>query len=323
MSGWGPSNATPGSGWGTSIDPPRVSPWETPVGAKPSSAGQDSSDWSQKAQEMVNSMGKDTQTHSNGSQSRGYQSFDTPPSREASQQRDPHRSREFSRPRDDPPQERGYSSPPPDDEPVVSIEEVWPGFVEADQSRDFDDVKPALARLCEAFTGKCWTDLEKKLRDEGCNTYLVATEDPVSFGYTLVNLKREPNQKFRVIPSFIKPGTVKSGRMALGVASSYEENLIRLNDAGVVRPSGIPRCHNCKQEGHITSTCPEEKREVERSRNFGKCYNCGAEDHRTRTCDANKLATWLEIALKNQSRPAAVAARKDIWFATALSRERI
>ncbi|KAF9914855.1 hypothetical protein BGZ65_001014, partial [Modicella reniformis] len=117
--------------------------------------------------------------------------------------------------------------------PEVSLDEVWPQFVEADGSRDFDDLKPALARLCEAFKGKSWSDLESKLREDKCNTYLVATEDPISFGYTLVNLKAEPNQKYRVIPSFIKPGTVKSGRMAQGVASSYEDNLARLDQAGV------------------------------------------------------------------------------------------
>ncbi|KAF8938944.1 hypothetical protein BGZ58_011088 [Dissophora ornata] len=175
-------------------------------------------------------------------------------------------------------------SHPNDVDSPATIEDAWPGFWEADQSRDLDDVKPALARLCEQYRGRSWADLDSKLRAENCNTYLVATEDQVSFGYTLVNLRGEPNQRYRVIPSFIKPGTVKKGRMAIGMAASYEENQSRLDDAGVVRPSGVPRCHNCKKEGHIMSDCPEGRRDIERSEYFGKCYNCGSEDHRTRHC---------------------------------------
>ncbi|KAF9301242.1 hypothetical protein BGZ91_009618, partial [Linnemannia elongata] len=166
----------------------------------------------------------------------------------------------------------------------MTIEEAWPSFAEADESRDLDDIKTALAQLCGAFQGRSWQELEKKLREENCNTYLVAVDDQVSFGYTLVNLRAEPNQKYRVISSLIKPGTAKRGRMAIGVASNYDENFERLENAGVVRPSGVPRCFNCRQEGHVSSACPEEKREIERSENFGKCYNCGAEEHRSRDC---------------------------------------
>ncbi|GJJ70953.1 cellular nucleic acid-binding protein [Entomortierella parvispora] len=168
--------------------------------------------------------------------------------------------------------------------PTASIEDVWPEFKAADNLRDLDDVKPALALLCGAFQGKTWQEMEKKLRDEKCNTYLLASEDNVSFGYTLVNLKAEPNQQFRVLPSFLKPGTVKSGRMSIGMASTYEENFERLANAGVVRPSGIPRCLNCKEEGHRSFECPQEKMLPERSEFYGKCYNCGATDHRSRNC---------------------------------------
>ncbi|KAG0055622.1 hypothetical protein BGZ83_007922 [Gryganskiella cystojenkinii] len=168
--------------------------------------------------------------------------------------------------------------------PTVTVEEAWPAFKVADGERDLDDVKPALALLCAAFQGRDWGAMEKKFREENCNTYLLASEDEVSFGYTLVNLKAEPGQRYRVLPSFIKPGTVKSGRMAIGMASSYEENFERLANAGVVRPSGIPRCLNCKEEGHVSNECPHDRVEPERSEYFMKCYNCSSQDHRTRNC---------------------------------------
>ncbi|KAF9922103.1 hypothetical protein FBU30_007816 [Linnemannia zychae] len=174
--------------------------------------------------------------------------------------------------------------------PTVAIEEAWPTFAEADESRDLDEIKTALAQLCNAYRGKSWQDLENKFRAEKCNTYLVAVDDQVSFGYTLVNLRGEPNQRYRIISSLIKPGTAKRGRMALGVASDYDENYDRLENSGVVRPSRIPRCFNCRQDGHVASACPEEKREIERSENFGRCYNCGAEEHRTRDCPEPRKA---------------------------------
>ncbi|KAI7817872.1 hypothetical protein BC939DRAFT_313187 [Gamsiella multidivaricata] len=205
--------------------------------------------------------------------------------------------------------------------PSVTLKDVWPTFMEADQARDLDDVKAALAGLCEASKGGSWKDLEHRLRDENCNTYLVATEDNVSFGYTLVNLKSEPNQQYRVIPSFIKPGTVKRGRMSIGMAASYEENFARLDNAGVVRPSGVPNCHNCKQDGHIASECREEKRESERSEYFGKCYNCGSEDHRTRNCnEPRKWDMWRATAWSPERMWfAEIASKWDTWHATAAS----
>jgi len=59
-------------------------------------------------------------------------------------------------------------------EAPVPLEETWPAFKEADESRDLDDVKEALGALCTSFRGSSWQDMEKKLREEKCNTYLAA-----------------------------------------------------------------------------------------------------------------------------------------------------
>jgi hypothetical protein len=63
----------------------------------------------------------------------------------------------------------------------MTVEEAWPAFAEADESRDLDDIKAALAQLCGAYHGKTWQELEKKLRQEKCNTYLVAVVRIVFF----------------------------------------------------------------------------------------------------------------------------------------------
>ncbi|KAF9022316.1 hypothetical protein BGZ52_001009 [Haplosporangium bisporale] len=190
--------------------------------------------------------------------------------------------------RDDAPKEESHPRrPAPASEEIeapVPLEETWPAFKEADESRDLDDVKEALGALCTSFRGSSWQDIEKKLREENCNTYLAALDHTVLFGYTLVNLKNEPEQQYRVIPSFIRPGTAKSGRMSIGHASSYNENFERLAGGGIVRPSGVTKCHNCKQDGHMAKDCHEEKRAPEKSEYFGKCYNCGSEEHRSRHC---------------------------------------
>ncbi|KAF9391032.1 hypothetical protein CPC16_004634 [Podila verticillata] len=190
--------------------------------------------------------------------------------------------------RDDAPEEESRPRrPAPASEEIeapIPLEETWPAFKEADESRDLDDVKEALGALCTSFRGSSWQDIEKKLREENCNTYLAALDHTVLFGYTLVNLKNEPEQQYRVIPSFIRPGTAKSGRMSIGHASSYNENFERLAGGGIVRPSGVTKCHNCKQDGHMAKDCHEEKRAPEKSEYFGKCYNCGSEEHRSRHC---------------------------------------
>lgn len=71
-------------------------------------------------------------------------------------------------------------------EPTTTVEEVWPAFAEADESRDLDDIKAALAQLCGAYQGSTWQQLEKKLRQENCNTYLVAVVRIV-FSPTLIS----------------------------------------------------------------------------------------------------------------------------------------
>ncbi|KAF9573315.1 hypothetical protein EC968_008769 [Mortierella alpina] len=178
-------------------------------------------------------------------------------------------------------------------------EEAWPEFLEADKTRDLDEVKPALAKLCEAYLGGDWQAVEKKLRDEKCNTYLLAMEDTLSFGYTLVNLKYQPDQRYRVIPSFIKPGSVKKGRMAIGMARNYEENYARLLEGGVVRSSGVLKCHNCQQVGHRSSECPEERREPEKS----------------------EIIAPAPVLNPAKCSPAGTAMAKAIWLATALNRK--
>jgi hypothetical protein len=58
-----------------------------------------------------------------------------------------------------------------------------------------------------------------------------------------------------------------------------EENLERLEDAGVPVDRGIPKCSNCDELGHIFKHCPQEKQE-NADKAVVKCYNCDQIGHR-------------------------------------------
>ena len=73
------------------------------------------------------------------------------------------------------------------------------------------------------------------------------------------------------------------GLMKEAWPASPEENILRLNNAGMPVDRGIPRCSNCEQMGHIAKNCPEER--VERTDRVSvKCVNCDEEGHRARDC---------------------------------------
>ncbi|ORZ14452.1 hypothetical protein BCR41DRAFT_88178 [Lobosporangium transversale] len=189
--------------------PPSGGGWNMPVAAASDNMSTDfNNDWTQMAKKMEASMISENVKHSHSNDDVQEKSSFT--SEKAS----------FAPEKASFAPENSSFAPDLDEPPAEKLEDVWPLFLEADKTRDLDDVKPMLGRICDLYRGRSWRDLEEKLRADNCNTYLVATNEPVGFGYTLVNLKGEPRQEFRVIPSFIKPGTVKRGRMSIGMPYS-------------------------------------------------------------------------------------------------------
>lgn len=53
----------------------------------------------------------------------------------------------------------------------------------------------------------------------------------------------------------------RSGLVGALIATSAEENLARLDEAGFIMDGVKPYCSRCKQTGHIVKSCPEEEPE--------------------------------------------------------------
>ncbi|KAG0230457.1 hypothetical protein BGW42_000934 [Actinomortierella wolfii] len=147
-----------------------------------------------------------------------------------------------------------------------------------------EDIKPALGAICEAMQGEEWTEIERRLREENSCIYLVAVDQPAKHDFTLVNLKGQPDQRFRLLATFYPPGTFTYGFLGRTYPKTAEENLRRLLHAGVVRDTYTTRCWNCREVGHTTKDCRFEKREVDHSMYYNKCYACGSSNHKTRSC---------------------------------------
>lgn len=126
--------------------------------------------------------------------------------------------------------------------------------------------------------------------------YLIATERTLLPAYTNMDLQGHLGKKYSVSYRFSdKPGRPRERE---GWPNSMEEILERLKDAGEVVPTGLPRCSNCSEMGHIAKSCPQEK--VERTERQVACSNCSSEGHRLRDCPEPRVD---KFACKNCGKP--------------------
>jgi len=94
--------------------------------------------------------------------------------------------------------------------------------------------------------------------------------------YTNVNLQGETGKKYAV--GFYTSPKPHRPSLAPKWPSTPEENLMRLANAGVPLDRGIDLCNNCKEPGHKTGDCPQEKLPIEGVKI--ECALCGEEGHR-------------------------------------------
>ncbi|KAL8926999.1 MAG: hypothetical protein Q9208_002544 [Pyrenodesmia sp. 3 TL-2023] len=174
----------------------------------------------------------------------------------------------------------------------LPIEEAWENVVktakEAVESRDLDDFREALKVYTKAVKDISYQEIERSFRTNDIGIFLIGTEPQsgeISDTHTLVNLAGKRDCKYKV--GFFFKKTPRTAKMAEGWPSSEEENLERLKDAGVPYERGVPKCLRCKEMGHTSKDCKEERQE------FGaaatKCFNCDEEGHRARDCKAVRV----------------------------------
>lgn len=164
----------------------------------------------------------------------------------------------------------------------VHPDEAWEKIKKAISERDVDDAKDAVQEYIKALEGKVtYRDLQQSFIDQNIGLWLIATERPLLPIFTNMNIQGFMGKKYSV--SYRLNEKPDRPRELEGWPKDRDEILARLDDAGEVVDTGIPICMNCKELGHVSKNCPQEK--MERDRTKPTCSNCGSEDHRLRDCE--------------------------------------
>jgi hypothetical protein len=163
-----------------------------------------------------------------------------------------------------------------------SEEEAWALLKQASDERDIGDFKEAVQILSKACPDYTYPKLEKEFRARNYSIYLIAMEKDHGelATWTNVNLQGDVGKKFAV--SYFTSDKAQRPTLLDKWPASPEENLTRLEDAGIPLNRGVDKCSNCNKLGHTTRRCPDEK--MASVQPVVTCFLCGEEGHRVRDC---------------------------------------
>ncbi|KAI9167676.1 hexamer-binding HEXBP [Paramyrothecium foliicola] len=163
----------------------------------------------------------------------------------------------------------------------ISADEAWAKIKVAVSERDVDDAKEAVQEYVKALEGApTYREIQENLIRDTVELWFIATERPLLGIFTNMDLQGNLRKKYTISYRFSE--NPSKPREKDGWPQNREELLERLDDAGEVVDSLLPKCLNCDEIGHTSKQCPNER--VERAKNNTTCYNCGAEGHRVRDC---------------------------------------
>lgn len=164
----------------------------------------------------------------------------------------------------------------------MSSEEAWDLIKRAVKERDIDDVKEAVQIYVKSAPETTYRELESAFRAQDIPLWLIAIEkECLSVTLTNMDLQGHLHKKYTVTYRFQwNPPRPRERPLW---PKDVDENLERLKDAGEVVDGGLPKCSNCKEVGHISKSCTQEKMESDTIREV-KCYNCEQVGHRVRDC---------------------------------------
>lgn len=165
----------------------------------------------------------------------------------------------------------------------MPADQAWEKIKAAALEKDVDDVKEAIQEYVKAVAGQVtYRELQESFISENINVWMIATERSLIDIFTNMDIQGKTGKRYTV--SYRFSDQPARPRERDGWPQSREELLSRLDDAGDTVDSGIPKCLNCKELGHVAKYCSQEK--LERT-DLPKtsCYNCGADGHRVRDCE--------------------------------------
>ncbi|KAI8403246.1 hypothetical protein FOFC_16683 [Fusarium oxysporum] len=164
----------------------------------------------------------------------------------------------------------------------VSADDAWNKIKQAAIKRDVDDAKEAVEEYIKAVDGDItYRQLQEALIDQGIGLWLIPTERSLIQVFTNMDLQGHIDKKYTISYRFVEQAD--RPRELEGWPKSRDELLSRLDDAGEVVDRGVPLCLNCKELGHISKFCTQEKTERSDAVKIS-CFNCGADGHRVRDC---------------------------------------
>ncbi|KAL6921944.1 hypothetical protein ACHAP8_008803 [Fusarium lateritium] len=164
----------------------------------------------------------------------------------------------------------------------VDPETAWQKIKAAVAERDVDDAKEAVNEYIKSMHGEItYRQLQEAFIDNGIGLWLISTERTLVQVFTNMDLQGNVDKKYTVSYRFTEQAD--RPREIEGWPKNREEILERLDDAGEIVDRGLPLCSNCKELGHISKYCTQEKMERADAPKIA-CYNCGADGHRVRDC---------------------------------------
>ncbi|EER45443.1 zinc knuckle transcription factor [Histoplasma capsulatum var. duboisii H88] len=164
-------------------------------------------------------------------------------------------------------------------------EEAWAILKKASDEKDLEDFRDGIKIYSKAVPMATFDEIERKMREENFEVYLIGLDKEIADCHTLINLQGKLNCKFVVGYYFgDKP---QRPNLKERWPQSSEENLKRLADAGIPLDRQIPKCVNCGQMGHGSRACPDERSVVEKVE--VKCVNCNGMGHRARDCTEKRI----------------------------------
>ena len=138
-------------------------------------------------------------------------------------------------------------------------------MIEADKEGELDDFRQAMLAYSRALPSVTFRELEEAFRmnvEHKFRVHLIAMEASLLGNKTLVNLQGVQNQKY-IVKLQLGEKPKRTMMVMKFQTADKEENLKRLEEAGFIMDSYQVFCVRCKEAGHISKLCPQERVERE------------------------------------------------------------
>ena len=129
--------------------------------------------------------------------------------------------------------------------------EAWKALKAASDDRDITDFKDAVQVIVKACPEMSYPQLEKEFRHRGFGVYLIALEKETGDTLTNVDLQGQIQKKYSV--GYFLSDQAQRPSLKERWPTSAEQNLKRLEDAGVPMDRGVPKCNNVCLSSLLTS----------------------------------------------------------------------